>query len=110
MSELGKSSRQRLGETFAVTRRRVHVGSCVDDGLGKVHYLLGSSLVGRRAEQVLAAARELKRRFGAVPEVVADGFAAIPAAHAHAARCLASHKQETTIFAIIYTNLIQGET
>lgn len=70
---------------IGVTKRRVHVGSCVDDGLGKVHYLLGSSLVGRRAEQVLAAAGELKRRFGAVPEVVADGFAAIPAAHAHAA-------------------------
>lgn len=67
------------------SKRRIHVGSCADDGLGKIHYLLGESLVGRRAEQILMAAAEMKRRFGRAPEVVADGRAAIPAAHAFAA-------------------------
>ena len=70
---------------IGVTKRRIHVGSCVDDGLGKIHYLLGDSLVGRRAEQLRAAADELKYRFDAVPEIVVDGTVAIPAAHARAA-------------------------
>lgn len=73
-----------LGE-IGVTKRRIHVGSCVDDGLGKIHYLLGDSLVGRRAEQLRAAADVLKDRFNAVPEIVVDGAVAIPAAHARAA-------------------------
>lgn len=70
---------------IGATKRRLHVGSCADDGLGKMHYLLGDSLVGRRAEQLMAAAAELVRRYGCAPSVLADGKAAIPAAHAHAA-------------------------
>ena len=70
---------------IGVTKRRIHVGSCVDDGLGKIHYLMGESLVGRRAEQILDAAEELKRRFGKSPDLLVEGLAAIPAAHAHAA-------------------------
>jgi len=70
---------------IGVTKRRIHIGSCVDDGLGKIHYLLGASLVGRRAEQLLAAAGEMRRRFGRSPELLADGRAVIPAAHAYAA-------------------------
>ena len=73
-----------LGE-IGVTKRRIHVGSCVDDGLGKIHYLLGDSLVGRRAEQLRAAADALKDRFNVVPEIIVDGTVAIPAAHARAA-------------------------
>ena len=68
-----------------VTKRRVHVGSCVDDGLGKIFYLLGESAVGRRAEQLVAIGGYLFDRFGKKPEIVADGMIAIVAAHAVAA-------------------------
>lgn len=70
---------------IGATKRRLHVGSCADDGLGKMHYLMGDSLVGRRAEQLMAAAAELVRRYGCAPSVLADGKAVISAAHAHAA-------------------------
>ena len=65
-----------------VTKRRIHVGSCVDDGLGKIFYLLGESVVGRRAEQLAAVGGYLSVRFGRKPDIVADGMIAIAAAHA----------------------------
>jgi len=68
-----------------VTKRRVHIGSCVDDGLGKIFYLLGESAVGRRAEQLAAVGGYLSARFGKKPEIVADGMIAIAVAHAVAA-------------------------
>lgn len=49
-------------------------------------YLLGRSLIGEQAGEILAVARELKARAGAVPEVVAKGRVCIAALHAYAAR------------------------
>lgn len=68
-----------------VIKRRVHIGSCADDGLGKIFYLLGESAVGRRAEQLAAVGGYLFDRFGMRPAVVAEGMIAIVAAHAVAA-------------------------
>ena len=47
-------------------------------------YLLGQSLVGRRAEQIIALARHLVARGEGAPRVVADGRIAVAAAHAKA--------------------------
>ncbi len=71
---------------IGATKRRLHVGSCADDGLGKIHYLLGESLVGRRATDLLVWADVLAKRCGGRrPLLLASGPMAIPAAHAVAA-------------------------
>ena len=56
-----------------------------DEETAKMLYLLGSSLVGRRAGDIIALARDLKARHGAAPVVVAYGRTAVAAAHAYAA-------------------------
>ena len=48
-------------------------------------YITGSSLVGRRAGEIIALGKEAKRRFGKNPTVVSTGRLAVPAAHAMAA-------------------------
>jgi hypothetical protein len=48
-------------------------------------YIMGSSLVGRRAGELIALGKEAKRRFGKNPTVVTTGRLAVPAAHAIAA-------------------------
>ena len=57
-----------------------------DEELAKMMYIAGSSLVGRRAGEVLALARSLEASAGGgKPHVVASGRAAVAAAHAFAA-------------------------
>jgi len=56
-----------------------------DEETAKMLYLIGSSLVGRRAGELIALGKEAKRRFGKNPMVVATGRLAVPAAHAMAA-------------------------
>ena len=56
-----------------------------DEEIAVLYYMLGKSLVGVRAEELLVLAAHLKAAFGAVPRVVACGRMAIPAAHAFAA-------------------------
>ena len=48
-------------------------------------YLMGESMTGRRATDMLVLADWMKRRTGLAPELFARGSAAIPAAHARAA-------------------------
>lgn len=48
-------------------------------------YLLGSSLVGRRAGDLVALGRSLQARYGQKPQLVGFGRIAVAAAHAHAA-------------------------
>ena len=48
-------------------------------------YLVGSSLVGRRAGEIIVLANDLKARYGKPPLVVAHGRTAVAAAHARAA-------------------------
>ena len=48
-------------------------------------YLCGSSLVGRRAGEIIALARDLRSRHGGDVVVVAYGRTAVAAAHAYAA-------------------------
>ena len=56
-----------------------------DEETAKMLYLLGSSLVGRRAGELIALGKEAKRRFGKNPVVVTTGRLAVAAAHAMAA-------------------------
>ena len=57
-----------------------------DEGLGAMCYLMGETLVGRRATDMLVLADALSKRCGgAKPLLVASGPLAIPAAHACAA-------------------------
>ena len=53
-----------------------------DEEIAVLYYMLGKSLVGVRAEELLVLARHLKGAFGAAPVLEASGRMAIPAAHA----------------------------
>ena len=57
-----------------------------DEGPAVMLYLLGKSMVGVRAEELIALADSLKRRTGKSVEMVPHGRPCIPAAHAYAAR------------------------
>lgn len=57
-----------------------------DEGPAVMLYLLGKSMVGMRAEELIALADSLKRRTGKSVDVVAHGRPGISAAHAFAAR------------------------
>ena len=72
------------GEIGAV-KHRFYKAANDDEEIAVLYYMLGKSLVGVRAEEMLALARHLKGAFGAAPRVVACGRMAIPAAHAFAA-------------------------
>lgn len=57
-----------------------------DEGLGAMCYLMGDTLVGRRATEMLVFADAMAKRCGGKkPLLVASGPLAIPAAHAYAA-------------------------
>ena len=56
-----------------------------DEETAKMLYLLGSSLVGRRAGDLVALGRSLQARYGQKPQLVGFGRIAVAAAHAHAA-------------------------
>ena len=56
-----------------------------DEETAKMLYLLGSSLVGRRAGELIVLGKEAKRRFGKNPTIVTTGRLAVAAAHAIAA-------------------------
>ena len=56
-----------------------------DEETAKMLYLMGASLVGRRAGELVALGQEAKRRFGKNPTVVTTGRLAVAAAHAIAA-------------------------
>ena len=58
---------------------------CPEEGMSAMLYLMGESMTGRRATDMLVLADWMKRRTGLAPELLARGSAAIPAAHARAA-------------------------
>jgi len=55
-----------------------------DEEVAKMLYLIGSSLVGRRAGEIIALARDLGKRYGTRADVSARGRTAVAAAHAFA--------------------------
>ena len=78
-----------LADVFAtgeIGKSRHHYSNPNDDEeIAKMLYLTGSSLVGRRAGEMIALANDLHERHGAAAAVVAYGRTAVAAAHAFAA-------------------------
>lgn len=58
---------------------------CPEEGASVMLYLMGESMTGRRATDMLVLADWVKGKIGLRPELVVKGGAAIPAAHARAA-------------------------
>ena len=71
-----------IGKANAIFYR---ADDCPEEGVSAMLYLMGESMTGRRATDMLVLADWIRGKTGAVPELVAHGSAAIPAAHAHAA-------------------------
>ena len=71
------------GEIGAV-KHRFYGAKNDDEEIAVLYYMLGKSLVGVRAEELLVLARHLKVTFGNAPVIEASGRMAIPAAHARA--------------------------
>jgi hypothetical protein len=75
-----------IGETGAMYRRTWQGTDTPDEVPAMMLYMLGKSMVGVRAEEMIALADAQRRRLGLKTEIVAHGNAAIAAAHAYAAR------------------------
>ncbi len=74
-----------LGETGRMRHKFYSFGNA-DEGPAVMLYMLGKSLVGVRAEEIIALSDSLKRRFGAKVRIVPHGRPCISAAHAYAVR------------------------
>jgi polygalacturonase len=74
------------GETGAMYRRAWQGTNTPDEVPAIMLYMLGKSMVGVRAEEMIALADATRRRLGLRTEIVAHGKVAIAAAHAYAAR------------------------
>ena len=75
-----------LGETGAMYRKAWQGSDTADEVPSLMLYMLGKSMVGLRAEQIIVLAEAQRRRMGLLTEIVAHGNASIAAAHAYAAR------------------------
>ena len=84
---------------------------CPEEGISVMLYLMGESMTGRRATDMLVLADWIKGRTGSVPELVARGSAAIPAAHARAAAPGAFSKVSVSDAPMSWTEFIEkGDT
>lgn len=84
---------------------------CPEEGCSVMLYLMGESMTGRRATDMLVMADWIKGRTGAVPELFARGSAAIPAAHARAAAPASFAKVSVADAPMSWTEFIEkGDT
>ena len=84
---------------------------CPEEGMSVMLYLMGESMTGRRATDMLVLADWIKGKTGAAPELLARGSAAIPAAHARAAAQGAFAKVSVLDAPISWTEFIEkGDT
>ena len=74
--EIGQYGRKKGGSYYSRKGR--------DEELSVLLYALGQSLVGRQAAELQEVALDMKRRFGASPDVFTRGRMAVAAAHAFA--------------------------
>ena len=84
---------------------------CPEEGASVMLYLMGESMTGRRATDMLVLADWVKGKTGLVPELAAKGSAAIPAAHARAADVNAFAKISVSGAPVSWTEFIEkGDT
>ena len=89
-------------------RFRFYGAPNLDEESAVMLYLLGESLVARRAEDVLAVAAWMKSRFGAPVVLDAHSRAAIPAAHAFALERGLFRSLKLTAAPKSWTEVVQG--
>ena len=84
---------------------------CPEEGVSAMLYLMGESMTGRRASDMLVLADWVKGKTGLAPELLAKGSAAIPAAHARAADTGAFAKVSVSDAPMSWTEFIEkGDT
>ena len=84
---------------------------CPEEGCSVMLYLMGESMTGRRATDMLVLADWIKGKTGAAPELEARGSASIPAAHARAADASAFAKVSIADAPMSWTEFIEkGDT
>ena len=84
---------------------------CPEEGCSVMLYLMGESMTGRRATDMLVLADWIKGKTGRAPELAARGSAAIPAAHARAADASAFAKVSVADAPMSWTEFIEkGDT
>ena len=83
---------------------------CPEEGVSVMLYLMGESMTGRRATDMLVLADWIKGKTGSAPELVARGSAAIPAAHARAADAGAFSKVSVSNAPKSWTDMIETLT
>lgn len=81
---------------------------CPEEGVSIMLYLMGESITGRRATDMLVLADWIKAKTGMAPELVAKGSAAIPAAHARAADGAAFAKVSVADAPKSWTEMVQN--
>ena len=80
---------------------------CPEEGVSAMLYLMGESMTGRRATDMLVLADWVKGKTGSVPALVAKGSAAIPAAHARAASASSFEKVSVSDAPISWTEFVE---
>ena len=78
-----------------------------EEGVAVMLYLMGESITGRRATDMLVLADWVKGKTGSVPELVAKGSASIPAAHARAADGKAFSKVSVSDAPMSWTEFVE---
>ena len=96
-----------IGKANAIFYR---ADDCPEEGVSVMLYLMGESMTGRRATDLLVLADWIKGKTGVAPELVARGSAAIPAAHARAADAGAFAKVSVADAPKSWTDLIETQT
>ena len=84
---------------------------CPEEGVSVMLYLMGESMTGRRATDLLVLADWVKGKAGAAPALRAQGTTAVAAAHAHAAAPGAFAKVDVSDAPMSWTSFIEtGDT
>lgn len=81
---------------------------CPEEGVSVMLYLMGESMVGRRATDMLVIADWLKAKTGRKAELLAKGSASIAAAHARAADTEAFAKVSVTDAPMSWTDFLKS--
>lgn len=97
------------GEIGKANKMFYGVEDCPEEGVAVMLYLMGESITGRRATDMLVLADWMKGKTGMVPALSARGSAAIAAAHARAANAGAFAKVAVADAPKSWTEMIEIE-